>query len=35
MRARLFQTIELVNALEQEMAIGKPGRLRTGWCIPM
>ena len=35
MRVRFFETIALVNPLEQEMAIGKPGRLRTGWCIPI
>ena len=27
MRVRFFQTIELVNALEQEKAIGKPGQI--------
>jgi hypothetical protein len=31
MRVRFFETIEL----EQEMAIGKPGRLRTGWFMPI
>ena len=35
MRVRFFQIIELVDALEQENAIGKPGQIRTGWCIPI
>ena len=34
-RVRFFSTVELVNALEQEKAQGKPGRSQIGSPIPI